>query len=286
MFSVRGSVRRGATGAALATLVLGGGAVACAKSDESPKMTPAAAVAQAAKNTEAITSLTYRMTGKVPETGRVEAEAAMSMKPLAMSMKMNALDEGADGKGEIRVVDGAMYLGGGEAVAKELDGKRWMKFDLSGAAKGADAAAGRGAGGLSSQANQDPSQESTYLTGSKDVKKVGTEKVDGVRTTHYKGTVTLDDLRATFKDEDKATREKREKSLKQYEDLGADKLTMDLWIGPDDHAKQVRVRAAADKGPFDVTVTFLDYNKPVTVKAPPAKDTVDLAEMMKDAQQG
>ncbi|MFD8421514.1 DUF1396 domain-containing protein [Streptomyces sp. NPDC059466] len=277
---MRGSVRRGATGAALAALALGGGTVACAKGDESPKMTPAAAVAKAAKNTEAITSLTYRMTGKVPETGRVEAEAAMSMKPMAMSMKMNALDQGADGKMEIRVVDEAMYLGGGEAAAKELDGKSWMKFDLSGAAKGA------GAGKVPSQAGQDPSQESTFLTGSKDVKKVGAEKVDGVRTTHYAGTVTLDDLRAGLKDEDKATREKREKSLKQYEDLGADKLTMDLWVGPDDHTKQVRVRAAADKGPFDVTVTFLDYNKPVTVKAPPAKDTVDLAEMMKDAQAG
>ncbi|QFZ74840.1 DUF1396 domain-containing protein [Streptomyces fagopyri] len=280
MLSVRGSVRRGATGAALAALVLSGGAVACAKGDESPEMTPAAAVAKAAKNTEAITSVTYRMTGKVPETGRVEAEAAMSMKPPAMSMKMNALDKGADGKVEIRVVGGAMYLGGGEAAAKELDGKSWMKFDVSGATK--DASAGPGAGGVPSQANQDPSQESTYLTGSKDVKKVGAEKVDGVQTTHYKGTVTLDALRASFKNEDKATREKRENSLKQYEDLGADKLTMDMWIGPDDHTKQVRVRAAAEKGPLDVTVTFLDYNKPVTVKAPPAKDTVDLAEMMKE----
>lgn len=280
MFSVRGSVRRGATGAALAALVLGGGAVSCGKSDESPKMTPAAAVAKAAKNAETITSLTYRMTGKVPETGRVEAEASMSMKPPAMSMKMNALDQGADGKMEIRLVDQAMYLGGGEATAKELDGKSWMKFDLSGADKGA------GAGKVPSQAGQDPSQESTFLTGSKDVKKVGTEKVDGVDTTHYKGTVTLDELRAGLKDQDKETREKREKSLKQYEDLGADKLTMDMWVGPDDRTKQVRVRAAADKGPFDVTLTFLDYNKPVTVKAPPAKDTVDLAEMMKQAQQG
>lgn len=118
------------------------------------------------------------------------------------------------------------------------------------------------------------------------MKKVGTEKVDGVQTTHYKGTVTLDELRAELKKKDKATQEKREKSLKQYEKLGADKLTMDMWIGPDDHAKQVRVRAASDKGPLDMTMTFLDYNKPVTVTAPPAKDTVDLAEMMKEAQEG
>ena len=286
MFSVRDSVRHGAAGAALAALVLGGGAVACAKGDESPKMTPAAAVAKAAKNSEAITSLSYRMTGKVPETGRVEAQASMSMKPLAMSMKMTALDQGADGKMEIRVVDGAMYLGGGAAAAKEMDGKSWMKFDISAMSKGADGSAGIDAGKLSDQADQDPSQESTYLAGSKDVKKVGTEKIDGVQTAHYKGTVTLDELRAELKKKDKATRDKREKSLKQYEELGADKLTMDMWVGPDDHTKQVRVRAASDKGPLDMTMVFLDYNKPVTVKAPPAKDTVDLAQLMKDAQKG
>lgn len=287
MFSVRDSVRHGAAGAALAALVLGGGAVACSKGGgESPKMTPAAAVAKAAKNSEAITSLSYRMSGKVPETGRVEAQASMSMKPLAMSMKMTALDQGADGKMEIRVVDGAMYLGGGEAAAKEMDGKSWMKFDISGMAKGAGSSPGIDASKLSDQANQDPTQESTFLTGSKDVKKVGTEKVGGVQTTHYRGTVTLDDLRAALKKEGKATRDKREKSLKQYEDMGADKLTMDMWIDPDDHTKQLRMRAAADKGPFDVTMTFLDYNKPVTVKAPPAKDTVDLAQMVKDAQKG
>jgi hypothetical protein len=33
-----------------------------------------------------------------------------------------------------------------------------------------------------------------------------------------------------------------------------------------------------------MTITFLDFNKPVTVEAPPAKDTMDLGEMMKDAQ--
>jgi hypothetical protein len=167
-----------------------------------------------------------------------------------------------------------------------MDGKSWMKFDISAMSKGADGSAGIDASKLSDQADQDPSQESTYLTGSKDVKKVGTEKIDGVQTTHYKGTVTLDELRAELKKKDKATRDKREKSLKQYEELGADKLTMDMWVGPDDHTKQVRVRAASDKGPLDMTMVFLDYNKPVTVKAPPAKDTVDLAQLMKDAQKG
>ncbi|MFJ1973126.1 LppX_LprAFG lipoprotein [Streptomyces sp. NPDC087903] len=279
--SVRGSARRRAAGAGLAALALAGGAVGCAKGDdESPAMEPAAAVAKAAKNAETITSFRYTMTGKVPDAGRVSGEAAMSVKPPAMSMKITAQDKGADGKVEIRLVDKAMYIGGGAQAAKEMDGKSWIKFDMS--ALGADKQlnpAQLGAG----QADQNPATESTFLTGSKDVKKVGTETVDGVKTTHYKGNVTLDELEASLKGKDKATRKTREKSIAQYEKMGVDSLVMDMWIDGDDHTKKFRMRGDADKGPLDMTITFLDINKPVTVTAPPAKDTADLAEMMKDA---
>ncbi|MBC2901226.1 DUF1396 domain-containing protein [Streptomyces cupreus] len=277
--SVRRSARTRTIGAGLAALALAAGAVSCSKgeAEESPKMTPAAAVAEAAKNTEDITSLRYRMTGEYPEQGRIKAEASMRMKPtVAMSMKMTALDQGADGSAEIRLVDKAMYIGGNAEMAKEMDGKSWMKFDLS--ALGEDALGG--AGTSAGQAEQNPATESTFLTGAKDVKKIGTEKVDGVETTHYQGTVTLDTLRDSFKDEDKATREKREKSIEQYEKMGVDELTMDMWVDGDDHTKQFRMKGDTESGPLDLTVTFLDYNKPVTVKAPPAEDTVDLAEMM------
>jgi hypothetical protein len=273
-------------GAGLAALLLAAGAVGCSKeegTEESPKMSPAAAVAKAAKNTEEIDSLRYRMTGRAPEEGRVEAEAEMQIKPtLAMSMKMTALDQGADAKAEIRLVDKAMYIGGGAEAAKEMDGKSWIKFDLS--ALGADKELNQLGG--ASQADKNPATESTFLTGAKDVEKVGTETVDGVKTTHYKGTVTLADLEKSLGDEDKATREKRQKSIEQYEKMGVDKLTMDMWIDGDDHTKQFRMRGDADKGPLDMTITFLGFNEPVKVTAPPAKDTVDLAEMMQESQQG
>ncbi|MBQ1094869.1 DUF1396 domain-containing protein [Streptomyces sp. b94] len=273
-------------GAGLAALLLAAGAVGCSKGDgaeESPKMTPAAAVAKAAKNTEEIDSLRYRMTGRAPEEGRVKAEAEMQIKPtLAMSMKMTALDQGADAEAEIRLVDKAMYIGGGAEAAKEMDGKSWIKFDLS--ALGADKELNQLGG--ASQADKNPAAESTFLTGAKDVEKVGTETVDGVQTTHYKGTVTLADLEKSIGDEDKDTREKRQKSIEQYEKVGVDKITMDMWIDGDDRTKQFRMRGDADKGPLDMTITFLGFNEPVKVTAPPAKDTVDLAEMMRESQQG
>jgi len=244
-------------------------------------MTPAAAVAKAAKNSGDITSLRYRMTGKVPGEGRVSGEAAMSMKPLAMSMKMTAQDQATDGPVEIRLVDKAMYIGGNASMTKEMDGKSWIKFDMS--ALGADKelnADQLGAG----QVDKNPASESAFLTGSKDVKKVGTETVDGVKTTHYKGTVTVADLKTSLKGEDKAVREQRQKSLQQYEKMGIDSMTMDMWVDGDDHTKQFRMRGEADKGPLDMTITFLDINEPVKVTAPPAKDTADLAEMLKGAQ--
>ena len=282
--SVRRSVRCRTIGAGLAVVALAAGAVSCSKGgDESPKMTPAAAVAKAAKNTEDITSFRYRMKGKVPEQGRVEAEASMRIKPsVAMTMKMTVPDQGAKGTMEIRLVDKAMYIGGNADMTKEMDGKTWIKFDMSALGDKNLGATTPGAG----QADQNPATESTFLTGAKNVKKVGTETVDGVKTTHYSGTVTVADLRASFKDETKAVREQREKSLQQYEKLGVDKLTMDMWVDGQDHTKQFRMQGAADKGPLDMTITFLDYNKPVTVAAPPAKDTADLAEMMKGLQNG
>ncbi|MFC9464748.1 LolA-like protein [Streptomyces coelicoflavus] len=271
-------------GAGLAALLLAAGAVGCSKGDsESPEMTPAAAVAKAAKNSEEIDSLHYRLTGKTPEEGRIKAEAEMQIKPtLAMSMKMTALDQGAEGTAEIRLVDKAMYIGGGPEAAKEMDGKRWIKFDLSGT--GVDEQMNQM--GSASQADKNPATESTFLTGAKDVEKVGTETVEGVKTTHYKGTVALADLEKSIGDEDEATREKREKSLEQYEKLGVDKLTMDMWVDGDDQTKQFRMRADADKGPLDMTFTFLGVNEPVKVTAPPAAEVADLAEMMKEAQQG
>ncbi|MEU6576024.1 LppX_LprAFG lipoprotein [Streptomyces sp. NPDC046805] len=270
---------------ALIAVIVAGAAVGCGpnkgSAEGSPALTPAAAVAKAAKNADEITSLHYRMTGKVPGQGQVKGDARLSLKPLAMSMKMTAPGKGAAGQVELRMVDKVMYIGGSPQMAAQMHGKKWLKFDMSALGKGTDANQ-FGAG----QANDNPAAQATFLSGAKDVKKVGTETVEGVKTTHYQGTVTLDQLRSSLKGGDKAVREQREKSIAQFEKLGVNKMNMDMWIDGGDHAKQFRMQGAADKGPLDMTITFLDVNKPVTVTAPPAKETTDLAAMMKGAAAG
>ncbi|WP_328310991.1 DUF1396 domain-containing protein [Streptomyces sp. NBC_00442] len=239
----------------------------------------AAAVKRAAAKNSGLTSLSYTMAGKTPEAGTIEATASMSMKPLAMQMKAKGGAGAESGAFEIRFVNNVMYMSGGERA----DGKSWIKFDLSalGQQGGGDPLAG-----LGNQADKNPAEESNNLTAAKDLKKIGEETVDGVKTTHYAGTVTLDQLRDSLKGKDAAARKRAEKSLTQYEEWGIRSLQMDMWIDGQDHTKQFRTQAASPKGPLDMTVKFRDYNKPVTVQAPPADQVTDLAEMMKGSSAG
>lgn len=246
------------------------------------EVSPAAAVKRAADNNEKVTSMSYTMKGKVPGEGAIEGEASMSMKPLALQMRMSGEFGGKKADVEIRLFSDGMYLNAGKEAAAEMNGKTWMKFPTEALSEGKDSPLG----GLGSQADQNPAAESASLTAADDLKKVGEENVDGVRTTHYTGTLVLADLRKGLAGEDAATKKNREKSLKAYEAMGLDKLTMDMWVDGNDRTKQFRTRGTAEKGPLDMTIKFLDYNKPVEVKTPPASETVDLAELMKGADTG
>ncbi|MGB9996208.1 hypothetical protein ACPMJQ_16705 [Streptomyces pseudogriseolus] len=275
-----------------AAVLLAGGTVACggaAESDsakEDPtKVAPATAVAKAATNSEDIRSLHYRITGTVPEKGRLEAEASMNTEPLTMSMKMTAAGQDGDSRLEVRFVGEVMYVGGSAVDSEKLGGKSWFRA--------APAAWGRGAvdndshGVLPRQIEGNPVVQSTLLTGSEDLRMIGTETVDGTRTRHYKGTVTSGGLLAARTGAvDEAARERLIESLDQFMGLGvSDTLTMDLWIDGDDQAKQFRMRAESDDkqtgaggGPLDLTITFLDINQPVSIKTPPTEDTTALTD--------
>ncbi|UUU24347.1 hypothetical protein [Streptomyces sp. DSM 40750] len=76
------------------------------------------------------------------------------------------------------------------------------------------------------------------------MREAGTETVDGVRTTHYRGTVTTKGLRAAqAAAEDEANRGLRTNSLDQFVVLRVEgTLTMELWVDGDGRAKRYRVQ--------------------------------------------
>ncbi|MFF1439666.1 LppX_LprAFG lipoprotein [Streptomyces sp. NPDC058295] len=240
----------------------------------------AAAVTRAAEKAEETVSLRYRMTGRTPEEGRIKAEAAIGVKPPAMSLKSTVLSGPDQGTGEFRLVGGMLYVGSDEA---DENGKHWIKFGAPGSS---DTPSGIkvDTGTMVDRVRDNPSHEGGFLAAADDLKKAGSETVDGVRTTHYTGTATVDDIRASYEDEDKSVRQRTEKSLAQYEKQGVDELTMDLWVDAEDRTRQLRVQGFGRHGELDLTLTFRDFGKPVTVKAPATSDTLDMAKELKKAR--
>lgn len=274
-------------------------------------MTPAEVVAKAAEDSADITSLRYRITGSVPDRGRLTVDAAVNTAPLAMSMELTTADQRAKGPLNVRFAGKALYVGGSaldtqklgrlaKLDAQELNGKSWLRIDP--AAWGRGAVDNKSYGVLPRQIEGSPVLQSTLLTGAKNTKKIGAETIDGARTAHYRGTVTFDGLRAAQQAAtDKASRGRQTNSLDQFMALGLDKnLIMDLWIDDDGRTRQFRMRGATYKArvsadgeplkpvvgdPIDMTITFLRINDPVTVRIPSAGDTADLGALL-DAPTG
>jgi hypothetical protein len=289
------SVRTRAFGAALAGALLCGGAVACsggsgtsagskdsAASPTQVALSPVAAVRRAATKAQDITSLKYTMSGTIGTQGAIQADAAMKLKPLAMQMSMTTAKTGSEKLG-VRLVGNVMYIDAGAQGAAQMGGKRWMKLDM--AQLGKSSGGQNPLAGLSDQTNQDPSANLAMLEQSGDIKKVGQETVGGVNATHYAGTVSVDKL-SSAKYPSAADKARVDKDVSQLKTAGVKDMTMDIWIGPDDRAVQVRERAASKQGKIDLTVHFTGYNVPVSVTAPPASQTFDMAQMLKGSTQG
>ncbi|WP_330315937.1 hypothetical protein [Streptomyces platensis] len=271
-------------GALLTAAVLGGTA-ACtadgAAGDRSgasarPDAATVAAVQRAVTKGAGLNSLSYRVSGKVPGQGAVKGKASFSLRPRVVEMRMTASGGLQEGEFSVRLVGDAVYVGGGGQAAAVLGGKHWLKLAMT------DQGAG-GFGGMQRQADQDPAAQASLLPGSEDVRKVGEETVDGVRTTHYTGVVDVAEAAKKPAAESPSAGERRTKVIEQYQELGVSELKLDLWVGPGDRTVKFRQRARAAQGPLDMSIRFLDVDKPVTVQAPPASDTVDPEGKLKGA---
>ncbi|WP_244942828.1 hypothetical protein [Streptomyces inhibens] len=246
---------------------------------ESINATPVAAVQQAVAKGAKLKSVSYRLSGTIPGSGTVEGKVSLSLRPRAIDMRMKASGGKEEGEFSVRLVGGAVYLGGGKAAAASMGGKHWIKFPMK---RKVSEGAG-GFGGMQRQADQDPAAQASLLPQSHDVKKVGEETVDGVRTTHYSGTVAVADLLKRRAAKSPLDAKRHQRVVEQYKQLGVSKLNLDMWVGPGHRMLKFRERAQANQGPLDLTIRFLDVNKPVTVQAPPASDTMDLGQKLKEA---
>ncbi|MDT0612833.1 hypothetical protein [Streptomyces lancefieldiae] len=168
-------------------------------------------------------------------------------------------------------VDGAYYYDIDPQPAGPLEGKEWMKIDGSAVFGESGAAAMSGGGGGS------PADSMKGLKYASDVEDLGKETVNGKPTTHYRAVLDQKDM-GKFKE-----------ALSGADSLlnsaaGSGSITMDIWVGD----KDLPVRLKQEFGAMTVTMDFDKFGATKKIVAPPAEQTGDLTEEVKDAgaQQG
>jgi hypothetical protein len=138
-------------------------------------------------------------------------------------------------------------------------GKPWVKLSLAGK-NGTGAALGQL---LQSAENSNPANQTAALTASKDLRKTGTEVVNGIPTTRYEGSYSVAD---EMKKLPPALRKITSQSIAA---LGITKVQFTIWI---DGQHQMRRVITVEKGSSSTITTKLDIisiNQPVNVTVPP-----------------
>jgi hypothetical protein len=227
-----------------------GGTAAPAPSASVTAVNAAALVQQASKATGALKSAHLHVTSVLAgKTSVIDGD--VSYHPVELSM---SVDPGSGQKIEERLLHDTMYI----KIPGAPSGKPWASISLKQISQvsGLD---------LSSLLDNTSSEQSVQLlTTSGDVKRVGTETVGGVPTTHLSGTVDLQKAYAQLPKATQKTLTSMVKSLKVKNEH------IDLWV----NAQQIPVKVvesySSSLGSGTSTMLLTHINDAAAIKAPPA----------------
>ncbi|MEU6623579.1 hypothetical protein ABZ926_22790 [Streptomyces litmocidini] len=231
--------------------------------------------------------MTMSMEGVGAESGTVEMTGTQGWNPAVMdfTMKGSMLSAGKPGGPEqmhVIMLDQAMYMDMGAEQAAGMDGKRWLKLDLKAVAEasGDKALQKQMTGGLDNM-NQDPSQQLALLLDSPDLKHVGAEKVNGMETQHYRGTLTFEQMLKANESSKLLSKEDHDKLIANVRKAGLKGYDTELWVTEDGYPARMNLGMTMAQGTMQIRADYSDYGTKVAVQAPPAKETVDLFEALK-----
>ncbi|MGW0466835.1 hypothetical protein ACWDX6_16400 [Streptomyces sp. NPDC003027] len=220
--------------------------------------------------------------------GTMELTGVQGWDPVAMdiTMKGSMLGLGRpDAPEQTRMImaGDAVYMDMGAERAAEMDGKRWMKLDMGAAAKAGGDELRKSMGTSFEQMNQDPAQQLALLLESPNLKHVGAVKVNGVETQHYKGTLSVEQMLDANKAKSAALSEQERKELlAKVEKAGMKGYDTEVWVDANGYPSRMVVEMTMGVGTVEMAADYTDYSAEAAVQAPPAKDTFDLAAMLKD----
>jgi hypothetical protein len=173
----------------------------------------------------------------------------------------------------MKLSNSVMFMNTGSKMAAQLQGKHWMKIDMSSAA-GGDAEFKTM---FDQSAGTSPATQLSLLLHAPGMKRLGEGEVNGVQAVHYGGIV---DLKAIT---DKALA--GDSALKQFVDAsvsnGLGAMQIDAWIDSRNLPVEIHETGRTSQGPLDTTVDYSGFStSPLIVTPPPASDTFDLASML------
>lgn len=169
-------------------------------------------------------------------------------------------------------VDGAYYYNVDPMTSGPYKGKEWLKVD------GSAVFGEKGSQALSGGSGASPAASMRSLKYAKGFEDLGEERVDGRTATHYRAVLGKEGM-GRFADA-----YSDEGGIVDSMTGGADKVTMDVWVGSDD----LPVRLRQEMGTLTVTMDFEKFGATADVKAPPAAETADVTEALREnlEQQG
>jgi hypothetical protein len=168
------------------------------------------------------------------------------------------------------IVTGDVFYMRSPVFAQALTGgKQWIKLDLAALAeqRGID---------LSSllDASPTPTNALAYLAGASDVKKAGSESVQGAKSTHYEVTVDLERAASHAKG---SVRTSLERVISQSR---IKTLPLDVWVDGRGYIRRVSYEEhSGRREPAQVTMELHDFGAPVSIKPPPSDSVIDLGQL-------
>lgn len=163
------------------------------------------------------------------------------------------------------IIDGETLYIRAPFLASALPGDEpWLKQDVSEVA------------GSQFTQQTDPTQTLAYLQGvSEDVEEVGTDEIRGVETTHYRGTINLEDAL------EEAPEDQREQVEAMLELVDIETFPMNVWIDNEGRLRRfdMELDAASKEEDLGVklsmTMDLYDFGVEVDVEPPPANQVQD-----------
>ncbi|MFE0511386.1 hypothetical protein [Streptomyces sp. NPDC058964] len=279
------TVRRVTLSIAVAAALTG---VAACGSDSSGggSVSPVAALRSAEKSTDKAESAKVRSSTTIGSVMSMDADGALSWGDgLTGTLTINytggttaqTMRQLGSTSMEARYLPDAYYAKMSDKFAQQSGGKHWIRYAYDDLAK---LGGSSGAYLKDQMQNTTPNQSVKLLLASGDVKKVGEEKVSGVNTTHYSGTVNVADLAGKSSNLSASQLTDLKKQLTQ---AGVSTETVDIWVNDQDLLVKKVEKADMTAGRMTQTAYYSDYGVKVTAEEPPASDTKDFTDLVKSS---